>query len=210
MMPWLPCMVIDNDPVEIGDNGIPICPSCSQLVQIIPGFATLRNGGGLVDGDGDPILFDPSTGGSSDLVENADDVLDDGVEDAASVPQNTRYIRLSNGTDKAATFYIMYATYKTDGTLSWVPSAPVEGEDPDESMLTPITVEAGEAYDLMDGDWPVNARLMRVWARNEDCEWVRYRGIDFDLVPEVDENGEHTYLAPVPDVLVYGIRSCND
>ena len=133
--------------------------------------------------------------------EGPSDVLvAEGTEAAASIRQATRFVRFTNATDKKALFYIHYETIDAEGNSMWLPP-----KEDGYMYATSVEVAPGESVDLKEGEWRVNATRARIWAVSEGREWLRYKGIDLWLVPEVDEDGNHSYQAPNPETYSYTI-----
>jgi len=130
----------------------------------------------------------------------ADSFVAEGSYAAASIKQSTRFVRFTNASDKKATFFIQYETIDTEGRAIWMP--PLEDGV---RYAAAVEVAAGQSVDVKEGDWRVNASRARIWATGEDREWSRYRKIDLWLVPEVDEDGNHSYRAPDPEIYSYTI-----
>jgi len=57
---------------------------------------------------------------------------------------------------------------------------------------------------LTDARWRINACRVRIWAQSETgVRWNRYRDRDLWLVAELDESGEHSYLAAEMDTYTH-------
>ncbi len=131
------------------------------------------------------------------------DANSDASDAAAPTVQFTRYLRLGNATKENVTFYVEYYTCDDQGKWSWTPGKP-GAED-----TQPMTFElaAGEAADIQDGDWQINAVKVRVWARSESGkQWTNFKDKDLLLVPEVDDAGQHSYLSNALQTVNFSVR----
>ena len=118
----------------------------------------------------------------------------------ATVPQNTRYIRLSNGTEEALIFHIKYEIPDENDKGTWLPSEPG-----DEKELN-LKLAPGEVVDLTDNKWRVNARSARIWCESETRKYHQFKDKDLLLVPEVDGDSKNRYLADSIDVFHFTVK----
>ena len=181
--PAVPTVFIPSDPSAT-------LPGPGDLYPTVPGVAI-----GVVPSPPPAALVDPKDGGTpSELVVS----LGEAAQDTA-VDQDTRYLRLANGTAEPLTFHIQYETVE-DGKGAWLP-----GEPGGEKELT-LTVEAGETADVTDNGWRVNARSVRIWCEGKSAKYVQFKDKNLPLVPEVDKDGKQTYQADSIDVFCFTVR----
>jgi hypothetical protein len=145
-----------------------------------------------------PVDGSPVGVGAVNAGELDQDVIDtDGLSDDLGVKQDTRFLRIYNATDGKLKVWVQYETKTDAGDWVWSPAAP---GDPSQALS--LEVNPGETVDLQDGDWRLNARRVRIWARSDTGEWNRFRETDLWLVPEED----HLYDAPEVQTFLFTVR----
>jgi hypothetical protein len=116
-------------------------------------------------------------------------------------PQGQRYLRIRNATGAPLTVFVQYRTLTGDNAFEWLPAAPDESE-----QALRFDIEAGEALDLANDGTRIAASRVRLWARSPTRKWTAYKGKDLWLVPEVDEEGEHSYSAPAMETFTFTFK----
>jgi hypothetical protein len=102
-----------------------------------------------------------------------------------------RFLRVANASDEEITVFVRYYMQDQDGDWNWYPAAPQEDVEP----LT-VTLEPGQASDITDSGWRVNASKVRVWATSASGkQWRKFRDANLTLVGTDDNSGERTYVA---------------
>ena len=114
------------------------------------------------------------------------------------MPQDTRFFRVVNATNKPLKIFIRYETEIADGEFQWYPD---KQKQPVSLQLAP-----NEDVDIFDGNWGVHASQVFVWAETDGKKWSQFKDKTLLLVPEVDADGKHIYEAPVRDVFTYTFR----
>ncbi|MEI8376154.1 MAG: hypothetical protein WCJ35_25320, partial [Planctomycetota bacterium] len=121
---------------------------------------------------------------------------------SAPTVQYTRYLRLGNGTNEKVTFSVLYYTCDDQGKWSWTPGELGTNAQPMTFELAP-----GEAADIQDGDWRINAAKARVWAKSASGkEWNQFKDEDLELVTETDDAGQHSYMSSELQTANYTVR----
>jgi hypothetical protein len=111
---------------------------------------------------------------------------DRGDSAPAPVKQTRRFLRVINNTKEELTVYVQYRTLTADNQFAWLPA-------PDQAATW--TIQAGGAYYLSVKGVKIDASRVRIWAKSATGQWLKYKTQDLWLVSEVDERGEHSYLA---------------
>jgi hypothetical protein len=149
------------------------------------------------DVGGGPVGGDPGDNGGL----NQDIVDTDGLADEVTAWQETRYLRVFNASPQKITVWVQFEAKTDDGQWQWVPAEPGNAD-----QVISFEVDANQAVDLQQGDWRVNARRVRIWARSAAGEWNRFRDADLWLVPEVNPDGEHGYDAAEVQTFNFTVR----
>jgi hypothetical protein len=164
-----------NGDDDDNDNGPPPVVTPSKLcIVVVKGYGPCRCGvvlgcdgyAGVVDADADN---DP---GDQDA-------------DQEVVKQTRRYLRVKNDTEKTLTVYLQYRALTEEG-WEWCPAPPG-----DAAKVAVFKVPAGQTVHLIHDNFRVNASRVRIWT----AEQTQYKDQDLWLVPEVDEEGNHCYVA---------------
>jgi hypothetical protein len=117
--------------------------------------------------------------------------------------QTTRYLRVVNTSGEKVTVFLRYYTQDQSQAWNWFPGAP--GDESAEPLA--FEFEPGEAADLTDNEWRVNASRVRLWGQAASGkQWPKFKDQDFLLVPEVDEDGRHSYPADGIGVCSFTIK----
>lgn len=112
----------------------------------------------------------------------------------------TRFLRIQNETGEKLKICLQYRAKTDKGEWGWFPADP--REQADQAMT--YDVDAGKAADLVDGNWRVNARQVRVWAVSETGQkWFDYKGRDLLLVTEKNAQGDPEYLAAEMETFLF-------
>lgn len=108
-----------------------------------------------------------------------------------NLPQVQRFLKLKNETSLKLTVYVQYRTLQ-NGKWVWLPAQPTESEQAVQMVLEP-----GKTVDVVDAKGQkIVASRIRLWAESERGAWTEFKTKDMWLVTEVDDNGNHIYLAP--------------
>jgi hypothetical protein len=126
-----------------------------------------------------------------------------GDKDDAAI-QNKRFLKVRNETSDTLSIFIQYRTID-NGAWSWIPADPTKAAD-----AISVELEAGKELDVQYKDEPLAASRMRIWATSPTQKWLKYKTKDIWLVPERNEEGEHTYLAPAIETFSFVFSSSKD
>jgi hypothetical protein len=108
-------------------------------------------------------------------------------EEPEEVTQNRRYLKVKNDTGEKLTVWVRYRTQTVRDEWKWYPAG-------DEALCYELA--PGQETYLSHEGWRVNASRVRIWAQTASGEQMdEYKDKDLWLVPEEDDDGEHTYLA---------------
>jgi hypothetical protein len=219
------CIAVDpsgteDDPGELTGEGCSIeappgIDPCGAAA-VFPEDEEDASGQGIVCGlDPESVDPDPEPGqnGQEEDEEPGDELAQDPMQqvgkadptfDAApvdSVWQNTRGLRVGNGTKEKVKVFVEYETQNDQGQTQWYP------QNGQARKGLQFDLAPGEVSDLKDGDWQINARRVRVWAQGADGKrWVRFKDKELDLVPEKDGKGNHGYASPQKQKMVVAFR----
>jgi hypothetical protein len=207
ILPPYPCAVLPNDP------NVPDGPGA--CVSVLPGPGNFIPGpdgpeptgpgpdGPGPDGPGPdgPGPDDPGPDGPGPGPEDPEVASQFGSLVATDLPlQNTRKLLVVNNSKEKATVLVQYHGPTEEGDWKWFP-----GEPGSDQTLT-FEVEPGESIQVVDGDWPIRADRVRVWATGEMTQWNQFKDRDLVLVPEVDDAGNRGYRALDVQTTVFAIR----
>jgi hypothetical protein len=131
-----------------------------------------------------------------------DQAADDADEDGQDDVQYWRYLKVKNDTDERVTLWVQYRTLDEQDGWAWYPADPTQSRQAKRFVLEP-----GEETYLDDRGSYLGASRVRIWAKAADGdEWLEFKGHDLWLVEEVDDEGEHHYLADEPETYTFTIR----
>jgi hypothetical protein len=112
---------------------------------------------------------------------------------ANAVPQEERSLQIRNDTGKPVTIWVQYYTKTDQGKWVWFPADPALS-----SKGIAYELDAGETLGHQGGK--MTASRIRFWVKSEAGEWAEYKNQDAWLVPEMDKEGKHIYLAKEMEV----------
>lgn len=112
----------------------------------------------------------------------------------------TRFIRIQNDTGEKMKVALQYRARTDKGEWGWFPADPREQGD---QALT-YELDTGKGADLVDGQWRINASLVRVWAVSATGQkWFDYKDKDLSLVTEKNAQGDPEYLAAEMETFLF-------
>ena len=128
--------------------------------------------------------------------------FDPGIAPLTGVNHNSRYVRVANASKEKATVFLQYYTQDTSGEWKWYP-----GEPGSEVQPISFEVDPGEAADVEDSGWQVNASKIRIWGESESGKkWVKFKEADLPVVKETDEKGEPSYIAEEKQTFCFTVK----
>lgn len=115
------------------------------------------------------------------------------------VKQVVRALSVKNNTGGKLTVYLQYRTQAAKGDWQWFPANPGQAKD-----ALSFTVDAGQEASFQDKNATINASRVRIWAVSEkNEEWNEYKNKDLWLVPEIDADKQHSYIAPAIELFTH-------
>jgi hypothetical protein len=126
----------------------------------------------------------------------------EGPSEQAPVVQVSRLLRFKNETGEKLKIFVQYNGLTENGEWDWFPTAPTT-----KAKALEFTVEPGEETYFFDGERPIDASRVRIWAESSGKKWLRYKNEDLWLVPEVDENNSHWYNSEQMEVFTFALKS---
>ena len=128
---------------------------------------------------------------------------DVGVVPITAIAHNTRFFRIANASSERATIFLQYYTQDSSGSWSWLPGRPQD--DSLEALV--FELAPGEAADVTDNGWRINASKVRVWGKSAGGkEWLKYKDKKLVLVPELDVDGQPSYVANRKQVFNFTVK----
>jgi hypothetical protein len=98
---------------------------------------------------------------------------------AAAAVQTKKYLQITNNTGSRLQVFALYLGEDDKGQGVWLPAADKDGAN---QPIT-ATLEPGEAYTLTSSDSAkVLTSRVRVWAKTDSKQWMKYQGEDLVLV----------------------------
>ncbi len=93
--------------------------------------------------------------------------------------QSMRYLKIVNERDEPVRVYLQYEWRGTDGTWGWYPSRPGDGK------TLVLEIPPGKATYVLDGDWRVKGRAIRIWGegKTSGLVWTTHKDADLPLLP---------------------------
>jgi hypothetical protein len=134
-----------------------------------------------------------------------------------SIVFRSRYLLIGNSSKEKVTVHVQYLTQDENENWVWLPGVPENAQasagcdlgaarlcnlaDSAEGAESPLAVtfelEPDQYGYAFDGEWQIHACRVRIWAESESGQkWETHKDADFLLVPETDEEGMPTYVAP--------------
>lgn len=151
----------------------------------VPSVAVLEGGAG--GGQVVEVVRTESSPGASGKV----------TEEVSSRPkQFMRQLQVANNTDKTLKVYVQYCTPTDDGKDAWLPDA-------GKTKALAFEIAPGRTEPVIQGDVPVSASRVRIWAEARGQAWIDYRDKDLWLVAETGDQGRHYYEADEVDTFVF-------
>ena len=93
--------------------------------------------------------------------------------------QTKKYLQVTNNTGSRLQIFALYLDEDDKGQGAWLPAADKDGAN---QPIT-ATLEPGETYTLATGDGSkVLTGRVRVWAKTESKQWMKYQTEDLVLV----------------------------
>ena len=102
---------------------------------------------------------------------------------------NRRFLKVKNDSGVAMKVYVQFRGQE-EKKWSWMPADPEKSKD-----ALVYDLKAGEEMYLMHKDAKIAASRVRVWGMADEQSWVDFRDQDLWVVPEMDQRGEHRYIA---------------
>ena len=100
-----------------------------------------------------------------------------------------RFLKVKNDSGVSMKVYVQFRGLE-DKKWSWMPADPEKSKD-----ALVYDLKAGEEMYLMHKDAKIAASRVRVWGMADGQSWVDFRDQDLWVVPEMDQRGEHRYMA---------------
>lgn len=117
-----------------------------------------------------------------------------------SIRQTQRYLLITNATEEKLTVYVQYYTQKDKEEGNWLPGNPEEKS----TEAVKIELDPEGTANVMDGDAPIQASRVRLWAvAASGSEWAENKTQDLLLVPEEDDQGQRWYAAAEVDTFTF-------
>jgi hypothetical protein len=181
----IPCCAGDCGPVPPYVPGvwIPDNPDDPQGAGVGCGILCNSDGSGASDSE-------PTTSTAS-----AAAVLGGSAFDLTTL-QQTRFLRITNQRADQVKIFVTYEAQTSDGEWAWFPDG-----DP-----LAVDVAADQTVDLVDNNWRVNARRVRIWYQSPTGTWDKFKEQDLWLVSEVDDEGTLGYYAPQAQIFDFVIK----
>src|SRR5207247_1856310 len=121
------------------------------------------------DGPCIAMTVDPGIGGNEEGGTPVAGEDNTPPEEESKTRQTRRLLRVINASKEKVTVYVQYLTQDEDGNWVWVPGEPGSDE------AVSYELEPGEAADLADDGWPINASKVRIWAQGESTKWEKFK-----------------------------------
>jgi hypothetical protein len=157
------------------------------------GFGGGVGGGVFVAGNGAPGVAIASTPDQTVIA------TDGGTAIATSGPSGDiaeredvftrRFLKVKNDADVAMKVFVQYRGF-ADKKWAWLPADPSASQN-----ALVYNLQPGQEALVEHDSQKVAASRVRVWAVAQGQNWLDYRDQDLWIVPEVDQRGEHRYLA---------------
>jgi len=100
-----------------------------------------------------------------------------------------RFLKVKNDADVPMKVFVQYRGMD-DKKWAWLPADPSTAQDALVYDLNP-----GQEIFLEHKNTKVSASRIRIWSTAQSQSWLDYRDQDLWIVPEMDQRGEHRYLA---------------
>ena len=143
-----------------------------------PGLAVASSGSEtVITGDGTPAI---ATG------QNGKDNVEDGEKESVFT---RRFLKVKNDTDAPMKVFVQFRGLD-DKKWVWVPADPNDSKD-----ALVYDLKAGQEMFLEHKGSKLSASRVRIWGVAEAQNWFDFRDQDLWVVPEMDQRGEHRYLA---------------
>lgn len=142
-----------------------------------PGVAVASAGGEtVIAGDGSPAIATGANG-------------KDNVEGEVEQVFTSRFVKVKNDTAEPMKVFLQFRG-QTDKKWAWLPADPSDSKDALVYDLKP-----GQEMYLEAKGSKVAASRVRIWGEAASQTWFDFRDQDLWVVPEMDQRGEHRYLA---------------
>jgi hypothetical protein len=150
------------------------------------GDGTSGNAGtGTPSGDSETAI---STNGAPAVAkgQNGKDNVGEGEKEEVFT---SRFLKVKNETGEPLKVFVQFRG-KTDTKWAWTPADPSDSKD----ALT-YNLKPGQEMFLKHKGQKIAASRVRVWGISDNAKVLDYRDQDLWVVPEMDDRGEHCYLA---------------
>jgi hypothetical protein len=122
-------------------------------------------------------------------VANGQDGKDNVEEGEKEQVFTRRYLKVKNDSGVPMKVFVQFRGME-DKKWAWMPADPEKSKD---ALI--FDLKAGEEMFLKHKDTKVAASRVRIWGEADEQTWFDFRDQDLWVVPEMDQRGEHRYLA---------------